>query len=215
MFVVRQPASSSEFNEGVSHLAKIFQDRFKTYPRELPDNFFLAFDTARNNEVVGTINVQLGKHYTSLEVEYFFEFDVEHVLKVPREAVAEIGRLTSSAEAVTPYLFCAATLFALRQGVSHFVSFNKRLISRCMKAHKLPVVEEIFPMRLDNVPEEYLPYFCENPREPIVVLSQEIKVWIPRVLELMGAGEEKVSIELPPTPTGGNGPETHPLRRAS
>lgn len=199
MFVIRQPRDLSELSAALDLLNSTFRDHFGTFPRELPHEFFVVFDTEEDNRVLGTINLQRdGEGNGGFEVEHFFVCKVNDFYPLGSRAdVGEIGRLTSKRDFITPYLFCAVTLFAQKVGVEFFVSFNRRKITRLMRASlQFGVNEYECPLRRENVPPEYEPYFY-SPTDRVVVLTQPVANWERRVTELMAAANSTIKIELP------------------
>ncbi len=181
MFTIRLPRSLAEFTEGVNLLSIIFQDRFQAFPRELPHQFFLAFDSENGNRVVGTINLQIVKDSEEFEVERFFSCNIQDLCGVEKSKIAEIGRLTSNNDLVTPSLFCAVGKFMQRFGIEAFVSFNKKSIGRVLKTvYSLPLTIQEIPMKKKNIPAEYRSYFFDQ-RNPVVVLKSQmgaVEEWV-------------------------------------
>lgn len=198
MFLIRQPATPQELDAGLTLLNETFEDYFGAYPRELPHEFFVAIeqDTGR---VVGTINLQHSRIRNPVfEVEHFFHCSVNDFYPLGcREDVGEIGRLTSKRYEITPYLFCAVALFAIKVGIEFFVSFNKRKITKLMRASlQFPVNEYRCLLRRENVKLEYEPYFCQE-EDPVVVLTHPVANWERRVSQLLAEANGTMKIEVP------------------
>lgn len=198
MIVIRQPSTVEEYREGINLLSGIFQRRFQTFPRELPSQFFLAFDGSQNDKVVGTINLHFGGNsHGPLEVEKYFDIRIADYYSGSKAEVAEIGRLTSTEEMVFPYMLCAITLFARDRGIEFFFSFNKRAISRIVRAsYMFPFAETVVTLKKENIPPDYFPYFMDE-RNPVVLLHQPVADLLPRVSELIEAQSGDINIILP------------------
>lgn len=197
MFTIRQPKTVAEFSEGLNLLSLNFQNRFKTYPRELPHQFFLAFDSDNGNRVAGTINLQVVRDGEIFEIERFFDCDVEGLCGVKRTQVGEIGRLTSVNDLITPYLFCAVGLFMRRFDIKTFISFNRKSIGRILKSvYRLPLTVCEFPMRKENIPAEYYSYFYDQHNSVIILKGEmsDVEEWMN---DLMRAQLGMVEIEVP------------------
>lgn len=197
MIVIRQPSTVEEYREGINLLSSIFQRRFQTFPRELPHQFFLAFDGENNNRVVGTINLQVARDGEPFEVERFFHCSVEELCGVARKKVGEIGRLTSLNELVTPYLFCAVGKFMEYFGIETFISFNKKAVGRILRSvYRLPLSIHEVCLREDVIPPEYYSYFFDT-HNPVIILTgkmHEVEEW---VKDLMDAQSGTIKIEVP------------------
>lgn len=202
MFTIRQPSTVTELSAGLGLLNSTFQSSFGAYPRELPHQLFLAFDENDGDKVVGTINLQVCRSpEETFEVEHFFECRAEEFYLGHRTDVGEVGRLVSTRPIITPYLFCAIALLAEKFDIQFFVSFNRRLITRLMRAsYQFPVDQYSRPLRHERVRPEYVPYFC-SPEDPVVVLTQPVANWQRRVKHLIAEAERDglVEIVLPET----------------
>src|SRR5262245_43739212 len=100
-YEIRQAQSFEEFKAGLLFLSKAFNAEYGTYPRELPDRFFLAFDKMDRNKIVGTINLQVRRPDKKLEVEELFHLDLSELYDGSKYEIGEIGRLTSIDSYVT------------------------------------------------------------------------------------------------------------------
>lgn len=199
-YEIRQPRTMEEFEKGLSFLSRSFDDKYGTYPREIPGRFFLAFDKTKNDEVVATISLQTRRPGCPLEVEEYYNVDLSELYAGFKYEVGEVGRLSSVDSYVTPYLFCAVSLFARTTGVKFMICFNKMIIAKLIqRRYKLQVHEHSFPLRTEAIDRKYYPYFFDD-NNPVIVLTQHFGCWNQRIMDLMKQGEGVIDIIIQDSP---------------
>jgi hypothetical protein len=198
-YEIRQAESFEEFKKGLDLLSSLFENQYGTYPLELPDQFFLAFDKSNGNKVVGTINLQTHNINKKLEVEKYFDLNLFDLYEGPATEVGEIGRLSSADKRITQHLLCAATLFAEKIGIKFFISFNKKFLARILTKKYFYTKIHSFPIIKDAIPEIYNSYFFDKDR-PVVILTQHVNNWSNNANKLMQQNKDFVDIVIPDFP---------------
>lgn len=196
MLVIRFPKNTEEFFHGIGLVKKVYTERFRTYPREFPHYFLLAFDTT-DNQIVGTLNIQIKEENLPLEVERYFYFDIKKIFA--DERVGESGRFTAIRNGVSTHLFAAAIQFGIKFGIDRYISFNKGYITKIL-TELLEKPPEIHRPKLqrENIPKDYHNFFLSR-EDPVHVLSWKLKNYQEHIQALISTVKIDVSIELPET----------------
>lgn len=210
MIHIRLPSSTEELVLAQEFLQKIYNENFKTYPKELPHYFFIAFDLNKGNKIVGTINIQL-KRDDLLETETYFDFDTKK--HFPNSKVGEIGRFTSVHSGLSTQLIATVLLFAKQFSLDYLVSFNKPYVTKII--HKVLGKEPTVHtprLRKDAIPQQYANFFLDE-RYPVSVLSLRVKDFLNKLPELLQKGKGEFEIEIPKNLLEYDSQILHPLSK--
>ncbi len=173
-FNIRPPETIAEIQEGQNLLSSLFKKAYGTFPQEIPDQLLYAFSVPEN-KVVATIGLELKSTRQKLEVEKYFDFDINKVYpNVPPQKIGEIERLTSVNRYITPYLVSAILKFAMNIGVDYIATFNKKMVAKVFeKVYKLKFQSfEPIPYK-KTLESEYKEYFN---KKDLIIFTQKTDI---------------------------------------
>lgn len=156
----------SEKVEALAYIEGIARSRHNATPPAPPQVLFAA---KKDNDIVGTIGLDMGTSVQPLPLEHIYQFATDLFLhEFDRTQVAQYGRWMASVERISLALAYIATVYALAKGKTRGWFEAKPLIASKLRN----IGMELTPiphtrLLLERVPETGRAYYTEQP-EPMI-----------------------------------------------